>query len=145
MKTFYDEYMAQRNVMPEDVTDIPAVKGVTAAGVTYDLQKRCMMCGVEIPWRSKRQDAKTCGANCRKAMSRRKEAIKRELDAVNDALRNLVRFSERWPDLLDEISKAGDQASITARRVSLDLLYAKGSAAAHDRDQAKKKPHRRGH
>lgn len=117
-----------------------AIKTVTAASVTLPMDKyphiefgvtlaavtpKCIMCGIEVSPR-----AKTCGPNCRKAASRRKEAIKREVHAVNDALRNLVRFSQQWPDLLDEISKAGYQVSIDARRTSLDLAYAKGS---HDR------------
>lgn len=123
-KTLYDEYLQQqRSVTVAGVTDNTAVKRVTAGSVTHSLQKRCMMCGKEIEWRSKRQDAKTCSANCRKAMSRRGEAIKREVQAIQDALANLRRFSDRWPDLQDAIKDAVQQ-SVTAASVTLmDLPY----------------------
>lgn len=116
MKTLYDEYMAERSVTLAGVTDTPAVKRVTPAVVTLSLQ-HCLMCGAAIPWRSKRRDAKTCSANCRKALSRRKEAIKREVQAVQDALHNLARFVDRWPDLNTEIMEAMNEC-VTAATVT---------------------------
>lgn len=95
--------------------------GVTAAAVT----PKCLMCGQEL----KSLRSKTCGDVCRKRASRRKEAIKREVRAIQDALDNLLRYADRWPDLLAEISEAGNHASDQARRVSLDLLYAKSGGA----------------
>lgn len=75
-----------------------------------------MMCGTPISWR-----AKTCSRNCRKAMSRRNEAIQREVDRVKDALKNLERYSDQWPDLhwdiMQAIGQAGIAAGTTSRRV----------------------------
>jgi hypothetical protein len=62
-------------------------------------------------------------------MSRRKEAIKREVEAVKDALWNLNRASERWPDLLQEIDQAAREASIAARRLSYDMAAKVGLMA----------------
>lgn len=123
MKTLYDEYMAQRAVTTAAVTDTPAVKRVTAAGVTHSLQKRCMMCGNEIPWRSKRQDAKTCSANCRKRMSRRKEGIEREVMAVKDSIAMLRRAANQWPDLQAVIEQALQQC-VTVASVTLEDVTA---------------------
>jgi hypothetical protein len=105
--------MGRKAVTPAVVT-LPMDKyphiefGVTAAAVT----PKCIMCGTEISGR-----ARTCGANCRKRASRRKEAIKREVQAVQDALNNLARFIDRWPDLNAEIMSAMNDC-VTAATVT---------------------------
>lgn len=107
--------MNTRTVTPAVVT-LPLDKyphiefSVTTAGVTLN---KCLMCGTtDLPAR-----AKTCGANCRKRASRRKEAIKREVQAVQDALNNLARFIDRWPDLNYEIMDAMNEC-VTAATVT---------------------------
>lgn len=81
--------------------------------------RHCIMCGQEL----RRAGARTCGTNCRKAASRRNEAIKREVQAIQDALANLRRFSDRWPDLQGTVKDAVQQ-SVTAASVTLmDLPY----------------------
>lgn len=92
-------------------------KSVTLARVTLPLDRyphidfsvtpvvvTCVMCGKTISTR-----AKTCSPNCRKRMSRRKEAIAREVMAVRDALANLQRYGDRWPDLQADIESALDE------------------------------------
>lgn len=93
-------------------------KSVTTAAVTHlRRQPVCMMCGVPVSWR-----AKTCSANCRKALSRRHEAIEREVNQAKDALRTLERYSDQWPDLywqiMQAIGQCGIAASSTSRRVA---------------------------
>lgn len=59
----------------------------------------------------------------RKAASRRKESINREVQAIQDALASFKRMSDRWPDLQDAIRDAVQQ-SVTAASVTLmDLPY----------------------
>jgi len=83
---------------------------VTLAGVT---EHKCIMCGTtDLPKR-----AKTCGANCRKRASRRNEAIAREVANLRDALANLARFSDRWPDLQRDVEKALNEC-VTAATVT---------------------------
>lgn len=96
----------------------PAIEfSVTTAGVT--LPQRCLMCEVEL----KSARARTCSDTCRKRASRRNEAIKREVQAIQDALKNLRRFADRWPDLHTDVQKAV-QESVTAASVTLmDLPY----------------------
>lgn len=72
-----------------------------------------MMCGRPVSWR-----AKTCSDNCRKAMSRRNESIQREVQAVQDALCTLERYSDQWPDLHWQIMQAIGQCAIEAGSVS---------------------------
>lgn len=107
--------MNTKTVTPSDVTlpldKFPHIEfSVTLAAVT---EHKCIMCGTtELPKR-----AKTCGANCRKAMSRRKESIAREVLNVQDALQNLARFSDRWPDLHQYIGNALNEC-VTAATVT---------------------------
>lgn len=79
--------------------------GVTLAAVT----PKCMMCGIEISARSK-----TCGPNCRKAASRRKERLGRELNNVQNALDTLQRYSSMWPDLALDIEATLKECVTTA-------------------------------
>lgn len=73
----------------------------------------CIMCGSpDLSWR-----ATTCGPNCRKRASRRKEAIKREVQAVQDALNNLARLIDRWPDLKTDVMNAMNEC-VTAATVT---------------------------
>jgi len=95
--------MKTRTVTPASVTlpldKFPHIEfSVTVAAVT---PHKCMMCGTtELGPR-----AKTCSTNCRKAMSRRKEYLQRELQHVRDALQVIQRYSRQWPDLQAEIEK----------------------------------------
>lgn len=108
MKTLYDEYR-ERSVTVATVTRAR----VTTAGVTG----KCVMCGVDVG-----PKARTCGPVCRKRASRRREAIKREVRAVQDALSNLQRFSDRWPDLnadiQDAVSECVTMATVTLAGVT---------------------------
>lgn len=84
--------------------------GVTLAAVTPN---KCIMCGTtDLGPR-----AKTCSANCRKAASRRKESIARELGNLKDALNTLERYSQRWPDLMPQIEETLRQC-VTAAGVT---------------------------
>lgn len=94
--------MKTRTVTPEEVTlpldRYPHIEfGVTLAAVT----PKCIMCGKEIGPR-----AKTCGSNCRKRASRRKETIQREVQNVQNALDHLASLIDRWPDLEYQIMDA---------------------------------------
>ena len=103
-----------------------AIKTVTASDVTLPLDKyphiefgvtlaavtphTCMMCGTtDLGLR-----AKTCGANCRKAASRRKERLGRELNNVQNALDTLQRYSSMWPDLALDIEATLKECVTTA-------------------------------
>lgn len=122
---------------PENVTRRHVTYPLPAPG-TYDIEpsypdrdehnfdqygrpiNRCTNCR---KWfHANRYDAKTCTTNCRKAASRRKEAIRREVQHVQDALNSLERYSDRWPDLFQDIMRAIGQcagaAGTTSRRVA---------------------------
>jgi hypothetical protein len=113
------------SVTPAVVTLSPAVKSVTAAAVTLSSTDRvmnCVMCGAELGTRwSRRAHVKTCSDKCRKAASRRKEAIAREVQRVRGALAALERYSDQWPDLHWDIMRAIGactiEGSATSRRV----------------------------
>jgi predicted nucleic acid-binding Zn ribbon protein len=111
-----------------DTATVPfsgAVKSVTNSGITLSDRvngvRRCMMCGEQLPYRSRR-GRKTCSANCRKAASRRNETIQRAVQDIQDALNSLERYSDQWPDLywdiMQAIGKAGIAAAGTSRRVA---------------------------
>lgn len=89
--------------------------GVTLAAVT----SKCIMCGTEISPRSK-----TCGPNCRKRASRRKEAMARELRNIQDALRTLERYSKMWPDLAPAIEKTLKECVTAATVTYFDVTAA---------------------
>lgn len=106
--------MKIKTVTPEAVTlpldKFPHIEfGVTLAAVT----PKCLMCGREL----KSARRKTCDQNCRKAASRRHEAIRREVDNVREHLAKLASFSDRWPDLNAEIMDAMNQC-VTAATVT---------------------------
>jgi predicted nucleic acid-binding Zn ribbon protein len=108
-------------VMPEDVTlpmdQYPHIEfSVTTAAVT---QNKCIMCGLDISPRSR-----TCSPNCRKRASRRKEAMRRELLNVQDALRALERYSQRWPDLQRDIQKTLNECVTAATVTYFDVTAA---------------------
>lgn len=102
-------------VTPSEVTlpldKFPHIEfSVTLTTVT---ENKCLMCGTtELPKR-----AKTCGTNCRKAMSRRKDSLAREVLNVQDALANLARFADRWPDLQGHVERALNEC-VTAATVT---------------------------
>lgn len=76
--------------------------------------RHCIMCGIPL----RRPDATTCGPVCRRRKARRKEAINREVQAIQDALENLKRYADRWPDLRDVIIDACSK-SVTRTGVTL--------------------------
>lgn len=94
-------------------------KTVTPAVVTLPLDRyqhieftidACIMCGARLLGRRK----STCSAKCRKRASRRNEAIRREVAAIQEHLANLRRFADRWPDLHQDIIDAVQQSVTTA-------------------------------
>jgi hypothetical protein len=109
------------SVTPAVVTLSGAAKSVTAATVTLSDRvrgiRRCVMCHEKLPIGARRH-TKTCSANCRKAASRRNEAIRSEVQHIQDALKTLERYSDEWPDLHWDIMQAIGQAGIAASAVS---------------------------
>jgi hypothetical protein len=64
------------------------------------LRMPCLECGENFS--AKRRDAKFCSANCRKAWSRRKEQIGRDLAIAYQSIESIRRVQRERPDLEDE-------------------------------------------
>lgn len=80
---------------PESVTSMNRM-----TGVIY-----CQMCNKEMKLVAKRRHTKTCSDACRKALSRRKDTIRREAKKMLTAIRRIRDMHQEWPDLQEFIDR----------------------------------------
>jgi predicted nucleic acid-binding Zn ribbon protein len=65
--------------------------------------RHCKNCGKALD-RWARSNQETCGQNCRKAWSRRKDTIKRTSSKIMSELQTLRLMLKQHPDLADQIN-----------------------------------------
>lgn len=65
------------------------------------MTKHCLMCPKQVSPR-----ARTCGSTCRKAASRLKKVIERDIAAFEAAFELLMEHRGAWPDLEAEVERS---------------------------------------